>query len=118
VVMNVLMGLAVSVQLKEFSRISYAPLAEVFDAIAPREQRHAELGVEGLSRIVASEEGRLDARKAVAFWHPRVAASFGQAGSARFETLKRFGLRHQSNEALLQDWTNAASRQLAALNLN
>ena len=118
VVMTVLMGLAVSVQLKEFSRISYAPLAEVFDAIAPREQRHAELGVEGLSRIVASEEGRLDARKAVAFWHPRVAASFGQAGSARFETLKRFGLRHQSNEALLQDWTNAASRQLAALNLN
>ena len=118
VVMNVLMGLAVSVQLKEFSRISYAPLAEVFDAIAPREQRHAELGVEGLSRIVASEEGRLDARKAVAFWHPRVAASFGQAGSARFETLKRFGLRHQSNEALLQDWTTAASRQLAALNVN
>ncbi len=118
VVMNVLMGLAVSVQLKEFSRISYAPLAEVFDAIAPREQRHAELGVEGLSRIVASEEGRLDARKAVAFWHPRVAASFGQAGSARFETLKRFGLRHQPNEALLQDWTNTTSRQLAALNLN
>ena len=118
VVMNVLMGLAVSVQLKEFSRISYAPLAEVFDAIAPREQRHAELGVEGLSRIVASEEGRLDARKSVAFWHPRVAASFGQAGSARFETLKRFGLRHQPNEALLQDWTNTTSRQLAALNLN
>jgi 1,2-phenylacetyl-CoA epoxidase catalytic subunit len=76
------------------------------------------LGLEGLGKIVASEAGHLDARKAVAFWHPRVAASFGQAGSARFETLKRFGLRQQPNEALLQDWTNTTSRQLATLNLN
>jgi ring-1,2-phenylacetyl-CoA epoxidase subunit PaaA len=118
VVMNVLMGLAVGVQLKEFSRISYAPLAEIFDAIAPREQRHTELGLEGLNRILASEEGHLEARKAVAFWHPRVAASFGQAGSARFATLQRFGLRHQPNEALLEEWTNATHRHLAALKLN
>jgi ring-1,2-phenylacetyl-CoA epoxidase subunit PaaA len=44
VVMNVLMGKAVIIQLEEFSRVSYAPLAEVFRAIAPREARHAELG--------------------------------------------------------------------------
>jgi ring-1,2-phenylacetyl-CoA epoxidase subunit PaaA len=118
VVMNVLMGLAVGVQLKEFESISYAPLAEVFHFIAPREGRHAELGIEGLTKIVASEAGRAEARAAVAFWKPRVAASFGQAGSARYETLKRFGLRHRPNEALLADWTAAVSMQLAALNLN
>ena len=118
VVMNVLMGLAVGVQLKEFSRISYAPLAEIFDAIVPREQRHTELGLEGLNRIVASEEGIQEARKAVAFWYPRVAASFGQAGSSRFTTLKRFGLRHQPNEALLEEWGDATRQHLAALTLN
>lgn len=118
VVMNVLMGMAVGIQLKEFEGISYAPLAEVFRAIAPREARHAELGIEGLGRIVASPEGREQARGAVAFWQPRVAASFGQAGSSRYETLKRFGLRHRPNEALLEDWTTAVRQQLAMLNLN
>ena len=44
VVMNVLQGLATGVQLEELARVSYAPLAEVFRAIAPRERRHAELG--------------------------------------------------------------------------
>lgn len=118
VVMNVLMGLAVGVQLEEFQRVSYAPLADVFHAIAPREKRHAELGLEGLQKIVATESGREAARAALAFWHPRVAATFGQAGSARYETLKKFGLRHRPNEALLAQWQQSTHSQLAALHLN
>ena len=43
VVMNVLQGLATGVQMQELTRISYAPLAEVFREIAPREARHAAL---------------------------------------------------------------------------
>ena len=117
VVMNVLMGLAVGVQLEEFSRISYAPLADVFHAIAPREKRHAELGIEGLQKIILSTEGRAQARTAVAFWHPRVAHTFGQAGSARYETLKKFGLRHRPNEDLLADWMTRAADTLTALDL-
>ena len=118
VVMNVLMGLAVGVQLEEFQRVSYAPLADVFHAIAPREQRHAELGLEGLQKIVSTQQGRNEARKAVSFWHPRVAATFGQAGSARYETLKKFGLRHRPNEDLLSAWQQRTHTQLAALDLN
>ena len=38
--MNVLQGLATGVTLDELGRVSYAPLAEVFRAIAPRERRH------------------------------------------------------------------------------
>ena len=117
VVMNVLMGLAVGVQLEEFARISYAPLAEAFRTIAPRETRHTELGVEGLTVIAATEEGRAAARTAIAYWRPRVAASFGTAGSARYETLRRFGLRHQPNEALLARWSDLADTGLDALNL-
>lgn len=118
VVMNVLMGAATGVQMTELTRLSYAPLAEVFRDIAPREARHAELGREGLEHIAATDAGRADARTAIAYWRPRVAASFGTAGSARFEALKRFGLRRQTNEALLVDWTAKIDAQLAALDLN
>lgn len=118
VAMNVLMGLATGVQLKEMSRVSYAPLAEVFRDIAPREARHAELGLEGLAKAAASDDGRRAARAAIAYWRPKVAATFGQAGSARFETLKRFGLRHTPNETLQADWAKALDAQLASLNLH
>lgn len=117
VVMNVLMGLATGVQLTELSRVSYAPLAEVFREIAPREARHAELGLEGLERIVASDRGREEARRAIAYWRPRVAATFGVAGSSRYETLARFGLRHTPNEVLLGRWERQTAERLGALGL-
>ena len=118
VVMNVLMGLATGVQLKELARVSYGPLAEIFRDIAPREARHAELGVEGLSQIAETDEGLAQAHAAVDYWRPRVAATFGMASSRRFKMLKKFGLRHMPNEVLLSDWTNQVSAQLAALKLD
>ncbi|MEB8386471.1 phenylacetate-CoA oxygenase subunit PaaI [Rhodobacteraceae bacterium KMM 6894] len=117
VVMNLLMGTATGVQMTELTRVSYAPLAEVFREIAPREARHAELGLEGLVRIVATDAGRAEARAAIAYWHPRVAASFGTKASPRFDAQKGFGLRHQTNEALLSDWTAQINTQLAPLDL-
>lgn len=117
VVMNVLMGTATGLQMTELTRLSYAPLAEVFREITPREARHAELGFEGLERIVATDQGRNEARAAIAYWRPRVAASFGTSASPRFDTLKRFGLRHQTNEALLTDWNAQIDARLTALNL-
>ncbi len=118
VVMNVLQGAAAVIQLGEFGRVSYQPLAEVFRAITPREARHAELGREGLGKIAATEEGRAAARDSVAYWRPRVAAGFGTLGSARFERLKRFGLRQRPNEALLADWDGQIDAMLADLGLN
>jgi ring-1,2-phenylacetyl-CoA epoxidase subunit PaaA len=117
VTFNALMGEAVGVQLAEFCRASYAPLAEVLRAIAPRERRHAELGVEGLKRIVATEAGRAQARASVAYWRPRVAETFGLARSARFEVMQRLGLRHRRNEDLLADWRARADAMLADLQL-
>ena len=117
VVMNVLQGLAAGVTLAELERVSYAPLAEVFRAIAPRERRHTDLGIAGLAAIAATEEGRSAAKAAIAYWQPKVADSFGTANSARFETLKRFGLRHRPNEALLADWTALVASTLAPMGL-
>ncbi|WP_299130175.1 Phenylacetic acid catabolic protein [uncultured Amaricoccus sp.] len=118
IVLNVLQGLAATVTLAEMGRVSYAPLADVFRAIAPREKRHTDLGVTGLAEIAATEEGRAEARASIAYWRPRVADSFGAAKSARYETLRRFGLRHRPNEALLADWTAAVTAALAPLGLD
>lgn len=117
VVMNALQGLATGVQMTELTRVSYGPLAEVFREIAPREARHAELGFEGLERIAASEAGKAEARASVAYWRPRVAAGFGVAASARYATLRGFGLRHTPNEQLLSRWEALAADRLAALGL-
>ncbi len=117
VVMNVLQGLATGVQMTELTRISYAPLAEVFREIAPREARHAELGLEGLARIVESGAGRAEAQDSIAYWRPRVAAGFGVANSARYETLARFGIRRTPNETLVARWEQLANEHLAALGL-
>ena len=117
VVMNVLQGLATGVQMSDLTRLSYGPLAEVFRDIAPREARHAELGLEGLERIVAAPEGRAEAEAAIAYWRPRVQASFGAAGSQRFDTQKKFGLRHSTNEAILARWQALVAEHLATLGL-
>jgi 1,2-phenylacetyl-CoA epoxidase catalytic subunit len=118
VVMNVLQGLAAGVTLEEMSKVSYAPLADVFRDIAPREKRHTDLGIAGLAEVVATEEGRAEAKASIAYWKPRVADSFGAANSTWFETLRRFGLRHRPNEALLADWTARVGETLAPLGLD
>lgn len=117
VVMNVVMGEATAVQLGELSRISYAPLAEAFRAIAPREGRHAILGYEGLTKIAATEQGRAAAKESVAYWRPRVAACFGHAGGERFDMLKRLGLRHEPSASLLMRWSAQLDAKLASLGL-
>ncbi|MFC3569310.1 Phenylacetic acid catabolic protein [Paracoccus simplex] len=117
VVMNVLQGLATGVQMTELTRVSYGPLAEVFRQIAPREARHAQLGLEGLERIAATPKGKAEILAALDYWRPRVAAGFGLSQSARHEMLRRLGLRHQPNEALLAQWEAQVQDELARLGL-
>jgi ring-1,2-phenylacetyl-CoA epoxidase subunit PaaA len=71
-------------------------LAEVFRAIAPREARHAELGREGLAKDRRPRTAA-QARAAIAYWRPRVAAGFGPPVHP-LRALARFGLRHRPNE--------------------
>lgn len=117
VVMNVLMGKAVAIQLEELSHVSYQPLAEAFRALLPGEARHADLGIAGLRRGLETPEGRAEAHASVAYWRPRVAETFGVAGSSRFEALKRIGLRRSPNEALLAGWTSTIDKLLNELDL-
>lgn len=117
VVMNLLMGRAVGVQLDEFSQVSYQPLAEAFRAIAPIEERHAELALEGLDRLLDTGTDRADLQASVDYWWPRVATSFGSDASARAEQLKAYGLRHSLNTDLRKRWEAGISVELAELGL-
>jgi ring-1,2-phenylacetyl-CoA epoxidase subunit PaaA len=117
VTMNVLMGSAVLVQLEELSRVSYQPLAEAFRAILPREARHAELGLAGMKKLLDDPQERPAVEASLAYWRPRVAASFGTPGSARFETQRRFGLRSVPNEDLQAGWLREIGARLTGLGL-
>ena len=117
VVLNVLMGLATAVQLDEMKGVSYAPLADTFRDIAPREARHVELGLNGLRQIAEGEDGRAKALAAIEYWMPKVDATFGQSGSKRFDMLARFGLRRTENEKLRQLWSQRVTDLLQPMGL-
>lgn len=122
VVMNFLMGHAVTVQLEELSQVSYQPLAEVFRALAPIEAHHAELAEEGLERLAKDATSpadlQADLQAAVDYWWPRVAASFGTDGSDKFDGLKALGLRHSPNAALKTRWQAEVGAKLTRLGLS
>lgn len=117
VVMNMLMGLAVSVQMKELTRVSYQPLADTFREILPVEVNHTDLAIEGVEHMLANGTDKDTLQASVAYWWPRVDASFGQTVSSRASQLTQFGLRHSTNAELREQWDNAASEQLETLGL-
>ena len=80
------------------------------------ELRHAELAEEGLERLVGEGQGA-DLQASVAYWWPRVAASFGQAESSRFGALRAMGLRRSTNAELRSRWDAEAQAALARLGL-
>lgn len=115
VVFNLLMGLASTIQLKEMAQVSYQPLSDVFRDILPREERHLELARNGMARIATEDAAA--AKASVAYWRPRVEASFGAAKSARFDKLKALGLRHDDNTALMALWNSSVDAALAEAGL-
>lgn len=118
VTMNTLMGSATVVQLKELSGCSYQPLADAFAEILPVEAHHAYLGEAGMRELLSDGYDRTSAQASVNYWYPRVAATFGRAGSDHFDVYRRFGLRQRSNEDLFASWQEDARRILTGLGLD
>ncbi|MDQ2089330.1 Phenylacetic acid catabolic protein [Marimonas arenosa] len=116
VVMNLLMGHAADVQMQDFKRVSYQPLAEAFRLIAPIEQRHAELAEEGMVRLMAEDQGAA-LQASIDYWWPRVAASFGSGEGNRYEALRAMGLRHRPNAEIRAAWEERAESVLQGLGL-
>jgi len=117
VVMNMLMGLASSIQLEELTHCSYAPLVAVMGEIAAREAEHAELGRNGLQKAIENGYSLEAAQASVDYWYPRVAATFGKSDSQRFDQDKAYGLRKTANADLLAKWEGRMAEQLARIGL-
>ena len=117
VVLNLLMGRASVVQIEELTRCSYQPLADALAEILPVELRHAELGVAGLRKALSSGHDPTDAQASVNYWYPRVAASFGRDDPDRYETYRRYGLRHRPNQELVATWHGNVAPTLAEFDL-
>lgn len=115
VAMNFLMGRAVSIQMREFSGLSYQPLADAFRDIAPREDRHAALAEIGLEQLAQSDRECETIRQSIAYWRPRVADSFGGDRSERWNLLKAFGLRKTPNADLRSAWRSETDDALGRL---
>jgi len=116
VAMNTLMGHASVVQLDDLTRCSYQPLADAMADIRAVEARHARLGEAGLRETLAGGAAE-DAQASVNYWYPRVAATFGRAGSDHFDACRKFGLREHSNEEQLSRWRSIVAGVLRDLGL-
>ncbi len=116
VTMNLVMGLAVGVQLVELSRVSYQPLAEALAKIGPVEANHVKLAREGVSALIAAGEAEAVAAS-VAYWRLRVAPIFGSDDPDRFAALQALGLRYRDSGVLRAEWQQALTVTLDELKL-
>ena len=113
---NLLLGYSAPVHLTELATCSYAPLAKAMTAIVKRETEHAKLAERGLAQAI-DREGTAPAQVAVAYWYPRVAATFGGIASERYALYRRYGLRHRDNATLLAKWQATVGARLKKLGL-
>ncbi|MCO5128665.1 MAG: phenylacetate-CoA oxygenase subunit PaaI [Rhodobacteraceae bacterium] len=117
VVMNLLMGHAAVIQLRDLERVSYQPLARLFGEIAPVETRHRDLAAAGVTRRHEQGADRGALQQSVDYWWPRVAVSFGGASAERQALLAAFGLRHATGADQLAEWSRTAAAALDGLGL-
>ncbi len=114
-VMNFLMGQASLIQLEELAGCSYQPLGETIATLLPAEEEHLLSGLQALILTIEARDRRDEVEAALDYWRPRVAASFGSDDSPRFEPLRRFGLRHQSNRDLRARWQSDVEARISEI---
>lgn len=118
IVLNFLMGRASVAQIDELAGCSYQPFADAMTQILPIELRHAEMGEEGLRRVLAAGHDPIDVQASVNYWYKRVANTFGRTVSGHWEISRRFGLRQTPNAELLARWQAHVAPTIAELGLS
>ena len=118
IVLNFLMGRASVAQIDELAGCSYQPFADAMTQILPIELRHAEMGEEGLRRVLAAGHDPIDVQASVNYWYKRVADTFGRAVSGPWATSRRLGLRQTPNAELLARWQAHVTSGIVELGLS
>lgn len=116
-VFEMLMGSASVVQLSDQAESSYGPYAEALTEVIAGEGRHAHQGEAALATVIERSGNLTRPQAALAYWQPRVAASFGHGDSNRLTLYRDYGLRERSNADLLDTWRVEIGARIAKLGL-
>ena len=114
---DLLVGRSLVIQLADLADCSYTPLAGEIRAMVPAETMLADLAPPLLQAAIARAGGKAVAQAALDYWHPRAAGTFGHMESERFAVYRRYGMRRDTNAALLAQWRRGIDGQLAELGL-
>lgn len=114
---DLLVGRSLALQLRDLGDSSYAPLAAIVDRMAQREDALAGLAEPMLKAALERPGGKAAVQVALDYWYPRAAATFGRMESERFAVYRRYGLRKQTNQTLLDGWKGSIGTALQALGL-
>ena len=117
VLVNWLVGASLAIQLRDLADSSYSPLAIALSGMAEAEEQLAALSQPLLSAALKRDGRAGPTQAALDYWYPRAAATFGHRESDRFASYKRYGLRKESNEVLLNRWRALIDPRLAGLGL-
>jgi len=112
-----LVGESLAIQLRDIAGCSYAPLGEIIELMAAREAVLAALAPPLLQAAIERDGRAGNAQAALDYWYGRAAATFGRMESERFAVYRRYGLRKETNQALLARWRAAVDAPLAELGL-
>lgn len=117
VLVNWLVGASLAIQLRDLADSSYSPLAIALSGMAEAEEQLAALSQPLLSAALKRDGRAGPTQAALDYWYPRAAATFGHRESDRFASYKRYGLRRESNDVLLNRWRALIDPRLAGLGL-
>lgn len=117
-VFEMLMGSASVVQLTDQSESSYGPFAAALTDVIAGEDRHARQGEAALGKLIERSGNITRPQAAVAYWQPRVAASFGRGDADRLDLHRAYGLRKGSSADLLASWQAEIGPRLSKLGLD
>jgi ring-1,2-phenylacetyl-CoA epoxidase subunit PaaA len=76
---------------------SYSPFARIAERGLREEEGHAQMGVEMLKGVCATEEGRKLAQEKLTSWYPAGLDMYGRSDSQRQYDYIRWGLRRRTN---------------------
>ncbi|OFV97554.1 MAG: hypothetical protein A3H28_12550 [Acidobacteria bacterium RIFCSPLOWO2_02_FULL_61_28] len=84
--------------LEDFSECSYLPAARIIPQILKEEKQHIAHGIQILTRLCQTPEGKAEVQKSLDRMYPRCLDMFGVTGSKRSEEYLQWGIKKRNNE--------------------
>jgi len=108
---------AVLYHMLEFRESSYKPFADIFPQIITDENIHVSHGYRIIKEACDTEEGRVEAQKALARFWPIALDLFGRSDSKRSPQYIQWGLRNSTNADLRNRFSHKMRAKIETLGL-